>query len=290
MRIISHVLSAQDAMDGAGVKIKRHSLVRQSLADPFLLLDEIRSDDQDDFIAGFPPHPHRGIETLTYMKQGGIRHEDNMGNTGLVMSGGVQWMRAGRGVIHGEMPVKEHDSMHGFQLWVNLSRKNKMMPADYRDVPAEEIPHVQSNGFLAHVIAGDWLLNGQAYKGPLDKLEADAHYLDLELSEAGEFTQQIPADHQVMLLVYEGMIQAPSVSGFQNLNASQMALFSEDSNSQEGQQANELKLSSESGGKVLILHGKPHKEPIANYGPFVMNTMDEINQAIQEYQAGTLTD
>lgn len=289
MRIISHVLSAQDAMDGAGVKIKRHSLVRQSLADPFLLLDEIRSDDQDDFIAGFPPHPHRGIETLTYMKQGGIRHEDNMGNTGLVMSGGVQWMRAGRGVIHGEMPLKEHDSMHGFQLWINLSGKNKMTPADYRDVPVEEIPHVQSKGFLAHVIAGDWFLNEQTYHGPLDKLEANAHYLDLELSEQGEFTQKIPADHQVMLLVYEGTIQATGASGLQNIHASQMVLFSESTTQQEGQ-AHELKLSSESAGKVLILHGKPHKEPIANYGPFVMNTMEEIDQAIQDYQTGKLTE
>lgn len=290
MRIISHVLSAQDAMDGAGVKIKRHSLARQSMADPFLLLDEIRSDDQDDFIAGFPPHPHRGIETLTYMKQGGIRHEDNMGNTGLVMSGGVQWMRAGRGVIHGEMPLKEHDSMHGFQLWINLSRENKMTPADYRDVSADEIPHVQGNGFLAHVIAGDWFLSGQNYQGPLNTLEANAHYLDLELSEGSEFKHDIPADHQIVVLVYEGHIQAPTVSGLQNINTSQMAFFSGGSMATEADNEPALQLSSETGGKALILHGKPHKEPIANYGPFVMNTMEEIDQAIKDYQNGTLTD
>lgn len=287
MRVISQVLSAQDAMDGAGVKIKRHSLVRQSMADPFLLLDEIRSDDQDDFIAGFPPHPHRGIETLTYMRQGGIRHEDHMGNTGLVMSGGVQWMRAGRGVIHGEMPLKEHDSMHGFQLWINLSRQNKMTPADYRDVSADEIPHVQNKHFLAHVIAGDWVLNDQRFQGPLNALEANAHYLDLELNAGGEFQHDIPLDHQVVILVYEGSMQMPAVSGRQTVMASQMAVFNEESHDVAEQG---LILSSEQGGKALILHGKPHKEPIANYGPFVMNTMEEIDQAIKDYQSGTLTD
>lgn len=286
MQTIQTIIPAQDAMDGAGVKIKRHSLVRQTMADPFLLLDEIRSDDQDDFIAGFPPHPHRGIETLTYMKQGGIRHEDNMGNTGQVMSGGVQWMRAGRGVIHGDMPLKEHDSMHGFQLWINLSRANKMTPADYRDVSVDEIPHVQGSGFLAHVIAGDWVLNEQVFQGPLNKLEANAHYLDLELGEGGEFKHDIPEDHQVMILVYEGQIQAPTVSGLQNVNASQMGFFVQ---GKEAGNETLLQLSSEFGGKVLILHGKPHKEPIANYGPFVMNTMEEIDQAIKDYQDGRLT-
>lgn len=277
IRTIESILTAQDAMDGAGVKIKRHSLVQRSLADPFLLLDEIKSDDSQDFIAGFPPHPHRGIETLTYMRNGGIRHEDHMGNTGEVLSGGVQWMRAGKGVIHGEMPLKEHDTMHGFQLWINLSQANKMTSPDYRDVPKEEIPHIQNEQFIAHVIAGDWNLNNEEVRGPLDGLEANASYLDLELKKGGVFTHDIPEGHQVLVSVYDGEL----ASSERPIYKSQIAQFSQDG---------QLTLSSSDGGKALILHGKPHREPVANYGPFVMNTMDEIEQAIQDYQNGVLTD
>ena len=282
VRIVESVLTAQDAMDGAGVKIKRHSLVQRSLADPFLLLDEIKSDDAQDFIAGFPPHPHRGIETLTYMRKGGIRHEDHMGNQGEVLSGGVQWMRAGKGVIHGEMPIKEHNTMHGFQLWINLSKANKMMDPDYRDVPKEEIPHVQTKDYLAHVIAGDWNLNNAVYQGPLNRLEANAAYLDLELEAGGVFTHDIPEGHQVLVSVYEGaLVSQGKHTDKKEVYKSQIAQFNE---------KGELQLSSLQGGKALILHGKPHREPVANYGPFVMNTMDEIEQAIQDYQNGVLTD
>jgi len=271
---VQTVLNGQDAMDGAGVKIKRHSLVHKALADPFLLLDEIRSDNPDDFIAGFPPHPHRGIETLTYMRVGGIRHEDNMGNVGQVLSGGAQWMSAGRGVIHGEMPLKEHDKMHGFQLWINLNSKNKMNAPQYRDVPSSEIPHVKNIGYLAHVIAGEWDLSGKSYQGPLSQLEAQSAYLDLELEAGGDFKQAIPKGHQVVVVVYEGQLKADQV-----IKAQQTALFTGEG---------ELALSSKTGAKALILHGLPHKEPVANYGPFVMNTMEEIDQAIKDYQDGVL--
>lgn len=281
-RIVESVLTAQDAMDGAGVKIKRHSLVQRSLADPFLLLDEIKSDDAQDFIAGFPPHPHRGIETLTYMRNGGIRHEDHMGNKGEVLSGGVQWMRAGKGVIHGEMPIKEHNTMHGFQLWINLSKANKMMAPDYRDVSKEEIPHVHTKDYLAHVIAGDWHLDNALYQGPLNRLEANAAYLDLELEAGGVFTHEIPSGHQVLVSVYEGdFVTRGKHSDKKELYKSQIAQFNDEGT---------LALSSLEGGKALILHGQPHREPVANYGPFVMNTMDEIEQAIQDYQNGVLTD
>ena len=274
LRTVQTIMQAQDAMDGAGVKIKRHSLVRHALADPFLLLDEIRSDDAEDFIAGFPPHPHRGIETLTYMKVGGIRHEDHMGNTGQVLSGGAQWMKAGRGVIHGEMPLKEHDKMHGFQLWINLNSQNKMSDPDYRDVPKEEIVHVQTDHFLAHVLAGTWTLADATHQGPLNSLEAHAAYLDLELNAGGVFEHDIPDDHQVIVAVYDGTLEADKP-----INQGQLAVFS---------QAGGLKLSSSEGAQALILHGVPHREPIANYGPFVMNTMEEIEQAIQDYQNGVL--
>jgi len=275
-RTVQSIYLAQDAMDGAGVRIKRHSLVNRSLADPFLLLDEIRSDDSDDFMAGFPPHPHRGIETLTYMKVGGIRHEDHMGNKGEVLSGGAQWMKAGKGVIHGEMPLKEHNEMHGFQLWINLNSQNKMSDPDYRDVPREEIIHVETANYLAHIIAGKWTLGGQEHVGPLDTLEANVAYVDLELKAGASFEHDIPDDHQVIVVVYEGevMVDRP-------IAQSQMALFSSDG---------KLSLSTKNGASALILHGLPHREAIANYGPFVMNTMDEINQAISDYQNGVLTD
>lgn len=275
MRTIQTLLNPQDAMDGAGVKIKRHSTVRLGLADPFLMLDEIRSDDPNDFIAGFPPHPHRGIETLTYMRVGGIRHEDHMGNTGQVLSGGAQWMRAGRGVIHGEMPLKEHDKMHGFQLWINLNSQNKMMDPDYRDVPKEEMPHIETSDYLAHVLAGSWTLDGNEVEGPLDRLEAKSAIVDLELNAQGRFTHDIPDSHHLVLMVYEGEVQV----GDTPIKRPQMALFS---------QSGALELTSKTGGKALILHGLPHKEPIANYGPFVMNTAQEIEQAIQDYQNGVL--
>lgn len=275
MRTLQTLLDAQDAMDGAGVKIKRHSLVRYGLADPFLMLDEIRSDDPDDFLAGFPSHPHRGIETLSYMREGGMRHEDHMGNTGQILSGGAQWMKAGRGVIHGEMPLKEHDKMHGFQLWINLNSKNKMSDPDYRDVPKEEIVHVNAPNYLAHVMGGTWQLDGKQVVGPLDKLEANCGILDLELNPNGEFEHDIPHGHHLVVMVYEGEV---STDG-KTIKRPQMGLFS---------QTGALKLSTQSGGKALILHGKPHKEPIANYGPFVMNTPDEIEQAIRDYQSGAL--
>ncbi|MGR6871649.1 pirin family protein [Pseudomonas sp. HK3] len=275
MRTIQTLLNPQDAVDGAGVKIKRHSTVRLGLADPFLMLDEIRSDDPDDFIAGFPAHPHRGIETLTYMRVGGIRHEDNMGNTGQVLSGGAQWMRAGRGVIHGEMPLKEHDKMHGFQLWINLNSQNKMIDPDYRDVPKEEIVHVQTKDYLAHALAGKWYLGSKTVTGPLDRLEANSAILDLELNEQGSFEQDIPDNHHLVVMVYEGDIQV----GDDEIKRPQMALFS---------QTGPLTIRSNNGGKALILHGLPHKEPIVNYGPFVMNSAAEIEQAIQDYQNGVL--
>lgn len=275
MRTIETLLNPQDAVDGAGVKIKRHSIVRQGLADPFLMLDEIRSDDPDDFIAGFPPHPHRGIETLTYMRVGGIRHEDNMGNTGQVLSGGAQWMRAGRGVIHGEMPLKEHDKMHGFQLWINLNSKNKLIDPDYRDVPTEEIIHVTTKDYLAHVLSGDWVLDGEAVSGPLNKLEANSAIIDLELNANSHFKHAIPDDHHLLVMVYEGEISIAD----KPVKRPQMALLSK---------SGELEIKSSQGGKALVLHGLPHKEPIANYGPFVMNTMEEIEQAIRDYQNGVL--
>ena len=274
-RQVQRLINAHDAMDGAGVKIKRISLMNQGLGDPFLLLDEIRSDDPEDHIAGFPPHPHRGIETLTYIRKGGIRHEDHLGNQGEIKSGGAQWMSSGKGVIHSEMPLKENQQLHGFQLWINMSAKNKLNAPDYRDVHPDHMPTVNTDDYRATVIAGKWRLDGKAYDGPLSNLAAGVAYLDLELNAGGQFVQPVDNCRHVVAYIYEGEVQAG-----QTLSQQQMALFEE-----EGM----VKFYSEAGAKLLLLHGVPHKEPIAHYGPFVMNTMDEIEQAIQDYQNGVLT-
>lgn len=273
-RTIQTILNAQAAMDGAGVKIKRLSLMRDALSDPFLMLDELRSDDPEDFIAGFPPHPHRGMETLTYIKIGGLAHRDSMGNTGKITSGGVQWMSAGSGVIHSEMPLREHDRLHGFQLWINLSAKDKMKNPDYRDVTRDEIPLLPMNGGQIYVVAGTWQVDGQTIRGPLDKLAARAHYADVQLSAGAHFEQDIPTDHQVLVYVYDGEISADKP-----VKKAQMALFS---------QQGKLSIRATQNSALLILHGKALREPIASYGPFVMNTPEEIETAVAEYQQGTL--
>lgn len=273
-RSIQTILNAQPAMDGAGVKINRLSLLRQGLSDPFLMLDELRSDDPQDFIAGFPPHPHRGMETLTYIRVGGLAHRDSMGNTGKITSGGVQWMSAGSGVIHSEMPLREHDRLHGFQLWINLPAKDKMKTPDYRDVNQNEIPLIKIPGGEIYLAAGDWLINGEKISGPLNKLAANVHYADLQLNAGADFTQEIPADHQVVVFVYEGEIEVDKP-----VKKGQMALFN-----QQGQ----LSIKARQNSAMLILHGRALREPIASYGPFVMNTPEEIETAIAEYQQGTL--
>lgn len=183
-------------------------------------------------------------------------------------------MKAGRGVIHGEMPLKEHDKMHGFQLWINLNSKNKMSDPDYRDVPTEDIIHISTEDYVAHIIAGEWNIGGASLIGPLNKLEAESGYLDLELSAGGRFTHPIPDNHQVIVAVYDGELVADKP-----IKQGQLAVFSS---------KGELELKSELGAQVLVLHGLPHREPIANYGPFVMNTMEEIEQAIEDYQNGVL--
>jgi len=274
-RTLRGISQARDAMDGAGVKIKRIAVAQNGLADPFLLLDEIHSDDPNDYIAGFPPHPHRGIETLTYIRQGGIQHEDHMGNKGEVRSGGAQWMSAGRGVIHGEMPLKEDDVLHGFQLWINLSAAHKMKQPDYRDVPKADIPDVSTEHYRAHVLAGDWCLAGQQVSGPLDQLEAQVGYLDLILPAGGEFEHSVPDGHQVVAYVYKG-----SALFDQPVRQHQFAMFND---------TGDIRVTSEQGAHILLLHGRPHKEPVVNYGPFVMNSYEEIDQAIRDYQNGTLT-
>ena len=165
---VEKIIPSHPSSDGDGVKIRRVGLFNQPGADPFLMMDELLSDNPDDFIGGFPPHPHRGMETLTYLIHGSLEHQDHMGNKGLINSGGAQWMSAGRGVIHSEMPAREMKQLHGFQLWINLPAENKMQTPDYRDVSAEEIPQIAGDHWSAKLIAGDWDINGVTGTGPLD--------------------------------------------------------------------------------------------------------------------------
>jgi len=275
-RRIERLVRGVDTADGAGVKLKR--VLTQDLQrrlDPFLMLDEFRSDNPGDYIAGFPPHPHRGFETVTYMLAGRMRHRDSAGNEGLLGPGGVQWMTAGRGVIHSEMPEQEEGLMHGFQLWINLPAARKMIPAAYQDIPAANIPHLQlENGTQVKVIAGEYA----SQPGSIQQPDTAPLYLDVQLPPGQSLDVAIPAGHNAFLYLYQGSLLAPVTQ--QVIAAGHMAVLS---NAGDG-----VTLSSEEGARVLVLAGKPLQESIAQYGPFVMNTRAELEQAFEDYQQGRL--
>lgn len=262
------------AQDGAGVKLTR--IVNQpSLRhqDPFLMLDEFRSDNPNDYIAGFPPHPHRGFVTLTYMLAGRMEHKDSNGNTGVVESGGAQWMKAARGIIHAEMPKQEDGLMWGFQLWINLPAARKMEPADWADYPQDKLAHIDYENAQVRVIAGEF----DGGKGPIQQSEQRFLMLDARLESEAKVV--IPSQQQKTRLAY---VYAGEVT----INESTVArgelvrLNATDDLSIAAQQ--------ESAG-VIILAGEPIGEPIAQYGPFVMNSQAEIEQALRDYQSGKLT-
>jgi redox-sensitive bicupin YhaK (pirin superfamily) len=275
-RSLARVIPSIAASDGAGVKLRR-SLGASQLQrhDPFLMLDEFFSDDPDDYLAGFPSHPHRGFETVTYMLDGHMRHEDSSGNRGDLGPGDVQWMSAARGIIHSEMPQQTEGRMRGFQLWLNLPAAEKMKPAEYRDIAAREIPVVELPGVTAKVIAGRL---GDT-RGAIDGLSTDPHYFDLHLEPGAVFERELPAGHNAFLYAYEGEARVgPGRTPLPNRAA---GLLSD---------GDSVRIEAgEQGARVLLLSGKPIREPIVQYGPFVMNTREEIEQAIADYQAGTLT-
>lgn len=280
------IINSRPSSDGAGVKLQRVHGFRDNSLDPFLMLDEINSDNPDDYIAGFPPHPHRGLETLTYIRAGGFEHQDHMGNQGKIREGEAQWMSAGKGVIHSEKPLLGQNALHGFQLWINLPAANKMQPAAWKDIPLSELPwqKVQtnnadsSNGSHASVkvIAGSLQLQSQTYSGPL-QTTAPTRVADLQLPANQNVTLDAVSQENLLIFVYQGelIIQGQSVG------KRQMAKISD---------AGTLQLSATENTGMLILSGQPLKEPVAHHGPFVMNTAEEIQQAIADYQAGVLTD
>jgi redox-sensitive bicupin YhaK (pirin superfamily) len=274
-RELRQVIPSIPASDGAGVKLRR-SLGASQLArhDPFLMLDEFYSDNPDDYLAGFPSHPHRGFETVTYMLDGHLRHEDNFGNRGDLGPGDVQWMTAASGIIHSEMPQQTEGRMRGFQLWLNLPAAEKMKPAAYRDIPAGEIPAIEANGVKVKIIAG--ALGGRA--GAVHGGSTDPQYYDLHLEPGAVLESSLPEGHAAFLYAYEG--DALVGADRRPLPHRAAGLLSE---------GDSVRLEAGAqGARVLLLAGRPLREPVVQYGPFVMNTREEIEQAIRDYQAGKL--
>jgi len=281
-RTLHHVIESVPTSDGAGVKLRRSLGRAQHLRlDPFLMLDEFSSDNAEDYIAGFPNHPHRGFETVTYMLDGHMLHEDHMGNRGDLKSGDVQWMTAGRGIIHSEMPQQESGRMRGFQLWINLPAKEKMKPAGYRDIPASQIPVVDlPGGGRARVIAGTLEAGGRSIAGPMQGLTTEPLYIDVELSAGAVFEHPVKTGHNAFLYVYEGGIDVGPAGSARPLQRHSAGVLSA------GDRI-EVKAGTD-GARFILLAGRPLNEPVVQYGPFVMNTREEIEQAIRDYQSGTL--
>ncbi|MGY6586925.1 MAG: pirin family protein [Wenzhouxiangella sp.] len=284
-RDLQRVIPSVATSDGAGVKLRR-SLGSSQFArlDPFLMLDEFYSDNPDDYIAGFPDHPHRGFETVTYMLEGSMLHRDHLGNTGNLAPGSVQWMTAGRGVIHSEMPQQKEGRMRGFQLWINLPASEKMKPAAYRDIPASQVPQVAIEGGEVRVIAGTLTVPGsdQAVSGPVngpdERLSTDPVYWDLRLKPGASVSLPLPDGHQAMVYLYEGQASI----GEKVLPTRSAGVL--------GDQGELVLTADREGARLLVLAGKPIGEPVVQYGPFVMNSREEIEQAIADYRSGRLTE
>jgi len=274
-RELQRVIASMPASDGAGVKLRRSIGSAPGLRhDPFLMLDEFFSDDPNDYLAGFPAHPHRGFETVTYMLDGHMQHQDNHGNTGDLGPGDVQWMSAASGIIHSEMPQQSEGRMRGFQLWLNLPGNEKMRPAAYRDIPAGEIPLVKEKGVEAKVIAGK--IRDKA--GPIHGGSTDPYYFDVHLEAGATFEAPLPEGHNAFVYVYEGdALVGEAKKALPNRAA---GLLSD---------GTAIRLAAGGkGARVLVLAGKPLREPVVQYGPFVTNTREEIEPAIDDYQSGAL--
>jgi redox-sensitive bicupin YhaK (pirin superfamily) len=273
-RKVERLIAGQPTSDGAGVKLTR--VLTQPLQrrlDPFLMLDAFGTDNPQDYIGGFPDHPHRGFETVTYMIAGRMRHRDSAGHEGLLSNGGVQWMTAGRGVIHSELPEQEDGRMEGFQLWLNLAAKDKMRAPWYRDIQSAEIPEfITPEGVKVRAIAG----RSHGIDAAMQREVTEPLYLDLELPAGASFTQALPPTHNAFVYVYRGDLTI----GDTNVPVQRMAILRNDAGS------DGVVLTAPAPTRALLIAGKPLGEPIAQHGPFVMNTNDEIFQAVQDYQSG----
>jgi redox-sensitive bicupin YhaK (pirin superfamily) len=271
-RRVVAVIRGIPTSDGAGVKLTR-VIGQRALPDldPFLMLDEFGSEKGADYIGGFPDHPHRGFETVTYMLDGRMRHGDNKGHSGLLVPGSVQWMTAGRGLVHSEMPEQEDGLMRGFQLWINLPAKDKMCAPRYQEYAPDKIPVAQpAPGVAVKVIAGEVA----GIKGPIGGIATDPTYLDIALEKGAAFSHRLPKEHNAY--VFEGA----AMIGIKEMEKSQLAVLS---------QGEVFTVTAdEQPARLILVAGKPLREPVVKYGPFVMNTPEEIHQAVADYQAGRL--
>jgi quercetin 2,3-dioxygenase len=280
IRSIAHIIPGIPTSDGAGVQLRRSLGGQQQLRlDPFLMLDEFSSNDPNDYVAGFPAHPHRGFETVTYMLEGHMLHEDHLGNQGHLKSGDVQWMTAGRGIIHSEMPQQESGAMRGFQLWINLPASEKMKEAGYKDIQADDIPVVKLvNGGLVKVIAGAYHSPDLKIAGPIKGITTDPLFLDVHLPANAQFVHPIAMDHNAFIYIYEGDLLVGALPQAVPKQAA-IVLGSGD----------QLQVKAgPAGAQLIVLAALPLHEPIVQYGPFVMNTRAEIEQAIDDYQNNRL--
>jgi len=280
-RSVRRVVTGMPTSDGAGVKLRR--VIGQPQLpdlDPFLMLDEFGTDRAEDYIAGFPDHPHRGFETVTYMLDGRMRHRDNHGNEGVLVPGSVQWMTAGRGLVHSEMPEQQEGRMRGFQLWLNLPSREKMTAPRYQEFGPERIPVVSpAKGVTVKVIAG----RVADTTGPISQPATDPTYLDVALEAGAVFVQSLPAEYAAFLYVFEGSLRVGTGTDASVVNTHQLAVLGE------GAEIRLEGVSTGADGKTargIVVAGRPLREPVAKYGPFVMNTREELQQAFADYQSG----
>lgn len=278
IRTLQQIIPAIATSDGGGVKLRRSLGQSQSLrVDPFLMLDEFSSANADDYIVGFPSHPHRGFETVTYMLDGHMLHEDHLGNKGNLQSGGAQWMTAGRGIIHSEMPQQDSGRMRGFQLWINLPAKEKMKPAHYQDISPDQIPLLAlPGGGEVKVIAGSVEFDDEPFNGPIQGLTTQVLFLDVRLPAHGRFTQPIDQQHSAFVYPYEGKLEIGTADQPRFLESQTAGVLSD------GGQIDIR--AADQPAAFLLLAGRPLHEPVVQYGPFVMNTHEEIEQALIDYR------
>ena len=270
---VKNIINPIPATDGAGVKLKRSIGVEPNYFDPFLMLDEFGSEDSKDYIAGFPSHPHRGIETVTYMLAGEFEHKDSTGGEGRMTAGDVQWMKTGSGIIHSEMPAMKEGKLHGFQLWINMPASLKMSKPEYHYIDANEMSMYHDEDKKVKVIAGKF----ENAEGPIKKHNVEPIFFDVELKQNKQFSFSIPKSHNSFVYLVDGRIKIGNLS-HDNIEGSKLVLLTN---------GNNLKVFAETNAKFLLIAGEPIGESIARGGPFVMNTKSEIIQAINDYNNGT---
>lgn len=282
-RSVEQQVIGQATRDGDGVKLTRVlTQAHQRRLDPFLMLDNFGSDDPNDYGGGFPDHPHRGFETITYMIAGRMRHRDSAGHEGLLQNGGVQWMTAGRGVVHSEMPEQEEGVMEGFQLWLNLPSQQKLCPPGYQDIQSDKIPELDlPSGVKVRIISGEVCGVRGAVCRPADLFPTQTLYLDIHFTKNTTFQQALNPEHNAFIFVYRGNVKVVSEHQETSVDLHRMAILHNEGNG--------VEISASIGSQLLLISGNPLNEPIAQYGPFVMNTREELIQAVDDFKAGLFT-